>query len=108
MVPRTPDRRPGWPRALSTTAGLLLLLATTLAMPQLHEAFHAPGAPESECPVHLLQVGFSLVLVGFVARSLLGTRFMSHAIATIAPSPRVAHRTPAAPRAPPHHSFLSS
>ncbi len=108
MVSEVLDRQASRPRVLAVAAGMLLVLATTLGLPQLHATFHAPGAPEAECPVHFLQTAFSLVLVGIVALPLLRTRYSPPAIPQLASAPRAARRTPAAPRSPPHHSFHSS
>jgi len=108
MLPKAPDilaRRPA--RALLAVAGALLLLATTLALPLLHEAFHGPGESRGDCPVYQLQIGFSLVLTGPLALLVLHTCSPASTPLRAGLAPRLPRRSPAAPRAPPQHSSFS-
>ncbi|HJP31961.1 MAG TPA: hypothetical protein QGF95_15560 [Candidatus Latescibacteria bacterium] len=89
-------------RALGILILGVMVLGTTAALPLLHDAFHAPRAAETECPVHILQTGFSLVLLAVVLFSALLSRATGRLPLRRAPGfvhdPR---STAHAPRAPP-------
>lgn len=107
MVSEAHPRQPGKPLVLAAAAGVWLLLATTLVLPQLHGAFHAPGALETDCPVHVLQVGFSLVLLGVASMPRPGICSRVLTVPVLVEGPRATPRTPLVPRAPPLLSFHS-